>query len=83
MKDEFYMKMIYLCKSGNYTFGIYLFGRFIDFRQWYYIFEDGVKSTSWFDTFELMHYIRYSKKKDLEKVYFEPIPKIHSMFFRK
>jgi hypothetical protein len=83
MKDEFYMKIFSPYIHHNHIYALIIFGFFIDFRQWYYLYDNGIKDDSWFDTNEIMHYFRYSKKKDLENLYFEPIPKIRSMFSRR
>jgi hypothetical protein len=70
------MKIFEKCIAHGEVYAIRLFGKFIDFRQWYYVWYDGEKSDSWLTWFELRNDI---KRLD-NKIYFKPIPKFKSMF---
>ena len=74
-KEDYHIKIFKLEVANNEIYAIKLFGKFIDFRQWYYVWYDGEKSDSWLLWWELI----YDAKK-CNITYFEPIPKYKTMF---
>jgi hypothetical protein len=74
------MDIINFCISNNQIYAIRVFGKFIDFRQWYYLYCNGVKNDSWWSVEELKYAIKNESEKD---IWFEPIPKRISMFKNK
>jgi len=69
------IKIFELKIANNEIYAIKLFGKFIDFRQWYYVWYDGEKSDSWLLWWELI-----DDTKKYNVTYFEPIPKYKTMF---
>jgi hypothetical protein len=75
------MNIINFCVSNNQIYAIRILNKFIDFRQWYYLYFNGIKSDSWYDVDEIKCVIEHNKLgKD---IWFEPIPKRISMFKNK
>jgi hypothetical protein len=78
------MQLIKMHMSENEIYAVSIFGKFLDFRQWYYLYDNGKKSGSWFDVEEVKYAI-IRNNNDIEtrihhNLWFKPIPKIRTIF---
>jgi len=76
-------KIFHLRIHDDTVYGINIFGKFLDFRQWYWLYFDGTKSDSWYDDYEIQDcIIRNSVKTTNKNIHFEPISKLITIFRR-
>lgn len=78
------MQLIKMHISEDEIYAISIFGKFLDFRQWYYLYDNGKKYDSWWDVEELKYAIigndRDKEGQTRHNLWFEPIPKIRTIF---
>jgi hypothetical protein len=64
--------------ADNKIYAMNILGKHVDFRQWYYIWVQDEKMCRWYEWENLRDYIHVAKSPEM--IYFEPVPKIISMF---
>ena len=78
-------KNFHLRIHDDTIYGIDIFGKFLDFRHWYYLYFDGVKTNFWYAEYEVQDCIIRNSVKSVQKqrsLYFEPISKFITIFRR-
>lgn len=81
------MKWIKFWISDDEIYGITILGKFFDFRQWYYLYDNDKRFDSWLDTEELKYAIIGNSQdkngKTRHNLWFKPVSKIITIFKRK